>query len=163
MASSKLFIVLAILAIVSPTILATDFIVGDDKGWTINVDYQAWAQGKLFYVGDNLVFNYPEGAHNVVKVNGTGFQECAAPAGTVALTSGQDVINLATPGRKWYICGVSKHCEVGPQKLFITVMPASFAPSPSPTTSAATISSVNGVRFGWMIIVIGILGMLIYA
>ncbi|KAM5572687.1 blue copper protein 1a-like [Rosa sericea] len=161
MASSKLFIVLAILAIVSPTILATDFIVGDDKGWTINVDYQAWAQEKLFYVGDNLVFNYPEGAHNVLKVNGTGFQECAAPAGTVALTSGQDVINLATPGRKWYICGVSKHCEVGPQKLFITVMPASFAPSPSPTTSAATISSVNGARFAWMIIVIGILGMLI--
>ncbi|PRQ17931.1 putative cupredoxin [Rosa chinensis] len=161
MASSKLFTVLAILAIVSPTILATDFIVGDDKGWTINVDYQVWARGKLFYVGDNLVFNYPEGAHNVLKVNGTGFQECAAPAGTVALTSGQDVINLATPGRKWYICGVSKHCEVGPQKLFITVMPASFAPSPSPSTSAATTSAVNGARFGWMIIVIGILGMLI--
>ncbi|KAL6182073.1 PREDICTED: mavicyanin-like [Fragaria vesca subsp. vesca] len=162
MSSSQLFIVLAILAIVSPTISATDYIVGDDKGWTINVDYQAWAQGKLFYVGDNLVFNYPEGAHSVLKVNGTGFQECAAPAGTVALTSGQDVINLATPGRKWYICGVAKHCEVGPQKLFITVMPAaSYAPSPSPTTSAATTSAVNGARFGWTIIVIGILGMLV--
>ncbi|KAL6135065.1 hypothetical protein ACLB2K_067293 [Fragaria x ananassa] len=160
MTSSQLFfIILAILAIVAPSTLATDFIVGDDKGWTINVDYQAWAQGKLFYVGDNLVFNYPEGAHSVLKVNGTGFQQCAAPAGTVALTSGKDVINLATPGRKWYICGVSKHCEVGPQKLFITVMPASSAPSPSPTaTSAATTSFVNGARFRWMIVVIGILG-----
>lgn len=59
MSSSQLFIVLAILAIVSPTISATDYIVGDDKGWTINVDYQAWAQGKLFYVGDNLgIVNY---------------------------------------------------------------------------------------------------------
>ncbi|XP_061990746.1 blue copper protein 1a-like [Rosa rugosa] len=161
MASSQLFFVLAILAIVAPSILATDFIVGDDKGWTINVDYQAWAQGKLFVVGDNLVFNYPEGVHNVLKVNGTGFQECAAPAGTVALTSGKDVINLATTGRKWYICGVSKHCQVGPQKLFITVMPASFAPSPSPTTSAATTSSVNGARLGWMIVVFGILGIFI--
>ncbi|XP_040369504.1 blue copper protein 1b [Rosa chinensis] len=120
--------VLAILAIVAPSILATDFIVGDDKGWTINVDYRAWAQGKLFVIGDNHVFNYPEGVHNVLKVNGTGFQECAAPAGTVVLTSGKDVINLATTGRKWYICGVSKHRQVGPQKLFITVMPASFAP-----------------------------------
>ncbi|XP_050379873.1 blue copper protein 1a-like [Argentina anserina] len=161
MASSNVFFILAILAIAAPSTLATDFIVGEDKGWTINVDYQAWAQGKLFYVGDNLVFNYPEGVHNVLKVNGTGFQECAAPAGTVALTSGKDVINLATPGRKWYICGVSKHCEVGPQKLFITVMPASFAPSPSPTASAATTSSVNGAILGWMIIVIGILGIFI--
>ncbi|XP_062025427.1 blue copper protein 1a-like [Rosa rugosa] len=161
MASSHFFIILAILAIVTPSILASDFIVGDDKGWTNTVDYQAWAQGKLFYVGDNLVFNYPEGAHNVLKVNGTGFQECAAPAGTVALTSGQDVINLATPGRKWYICGVSKHCEVGPQKLFITVMPASFAPSPSPSTSAATTSVVNGARYGLIVVTIAtVLGML---
>ncbi|PRQ52346.1 putative cupredoxin [Rosa chinensis] len=79
-------------------------------------------------VTTTVFFNYPEGVHNVLKVNGTGFQECAAPAGTVVLTSGKDVINLATTGRKWYICGVSKHRQVGPQKLFITVMPASFAP-----------------------------------
>ncbi|XP_062025428.1 blue copper protein 1b-like [Rosa rugosa] len=157
---SQLFVIVAMLAIFTPTIFATDFIVGDDKGWTINVDYQAWAQGKQFYVGDNLVFNYPVGVHNVLKVNGTGFQECAAPAGTVALTGGKDVINLATPGRKWYICGVSKHCEVGPQKLFITVTPASFAPSPSPTTSAASIRG-NGARYGWIIVTVGtILGML---
>jgi hypothetical protein len=54
MASSQLFFIIAIIAVVAPSILATDFIVGDDKGWTINVDYQAWALGKLFYVGDNL-------------------------------------------------------------------------------------------------------------
>ncbi|XP_050378244.1 blue copper protein 1b-like [Argentina anserina] len=144
------------------TIFATDFLVGDNRGWTINVDYQAWAQGKQLYVGDNLVFNYPEGVHNVLKVNGTGFQECAAPAGTVALTSGKDVINLETPGRKWYICGVSKHCEVGPQKLFITVMPSSFAPSPSPTTSSAASTSIIGARYGWIVLTFGtILRMLV--
>lgn len=52
--NSQLFIVLATLALVSPCILATEFVVGDDKGWTINFDYQAWAQGKQFYVGDKL-------------------------------------------------------------------------------------------------------------
>lgn len=51
---SQLFVIVAMLAIFTPTIFSTDFIVGDDKGWTINVDYQAWAQGKQFYVGDNL-------------------------------------------------------------------------------------------------------------
>ncbi|CAN6723357.1 unnamed protein product [Malus baccata var. baccata] len=100
MATSQLFLILAILALFAPSILATDYVVGNDKGWTINFDYQAWAQGKTFYVGDNLVFNYPKGAHNVFKVNGTGFQECSAPLDSVPLTSGKDVINLATPGRK---------------------------------------------------------------
>ncbi|KAM1143293.1 hypothetical protein ACFX19_032746 [Malus domestica] len=124
MATSQLFLILAIIAIFASSILATDYVVGNDKGWTINFDYQAWARGKMFYVGDNL------GAHNVFKVNGTGFQECLD---YVPLTSGRDVINLATPGRKWYVCGVSQHCLDAGQKLAITVFPSSFAPSPSPT------------------------------
>ncbi|XP_021833730.1 mavicyanin-like [Prunus avium] len=166
--NSQLFIILATLALVAPSILATEFIVGDDKGWTINFDYQAWAQGKQFYVGDKLVFNDPKGAHNVFKVNGTGFQQCAAPLDSVPLTSGNDVISLATPGRKWYICGVAKHCALGDHKLLITVLPSSFAPSPSltasspstsiPYTSAASASL--GTKYGWMMAVVGILGML---
>ncbi|PQQ09135.1 mavicyanin [Prunus yedoensis var. nudiflora] len=132
MASSQLFIIFAILAISAPSILATNYVVGDGKGWT-NFDYQAWARGKMFYVGDSLVFNYPKGVHNVFKVNGTGFQQCSAPLDSVPLTSGHDVITLATTGRKWYICGVAQHCAMGGQKLLITVFPSSFAPSPSPT------------------------------
>ncbi|XP_008238714.1 PREDICTED: mavicyanin-like [Prunus mume] len=166
--NSQLFIILATLALVSPCMLATEFIVGDDKGWTINFDYQAWAQGKQFYVGDKLVFNYPKGAHNVFKVNGTGFQQCAAPLDSVPLTSGNDVISLATPGRKWYICGVAKHCAVGNQKLLITVLPSSLAPSPSltassPSTSIPYTSAASeslGTKYWWMMAVVGILGML---
>lgn len=30
------------------------YVVGDDKGWTLNVDYQAWANGKKFNIGDQL-------------------------------------------------------------------------------------------------------------
>ncbi|CAL9029698.1 unnamed protein product [Prunus brigantina] len=166
MASSQLFIILPILAIFVPSVLATDYVVGDDKGWTINFDYQAWAQGKSFYVGDNLVFNYPKGAHTVLKVNGTGFQQCEAPLDSVPLTSGKDVINLATPGRKWYICGVGQHCEVGNQKLVITVLPSSSSSAPSsspsswpsatagpgPSTSSATTSV--GTRFALMMVTI---------
>lgn len=28
--------------------------VGDEKGWTINFDYEEWANDKEFRVGDNL-------------------------------------------------------------------------------------------------------------
>jgi hypothetical protein len=52
--STHYFFILAIVTILVPSILATDFVVGDDKGWTINFDYQAWAQGKEFHVGDTL-------------------------------------------------------------------------------------------------------------
>ncbi|XP_059664059.1 blue copper protein-like [Cornus florida] len=130
MASTQ-FIIIAILAL-SISVSAKEFIVGDDSGWTIYFDYQSWAQGKEFVVGDKLVFNYPVGDHNVFKVNGTAFQECTKPPPSEALTTGNDVITLATPGRKWYICGVGQHCQVGNQKLAITVLPQSVAPAPEP-------------------------------
>ena len=53
MASTQFFIS-AILAVLVPSILATDFVVGDDKGWTTGFDYQTWADGKEFHVGDQL-------------------------------------------------------------------------------------------------------------
>ena len=47
--------VFIILAIISPVLVsAKDFIVGDEKGWILNFDYQAWAQDKDFRVGDRL-------------------------------------------------------------------------------------------------------------
>ncbi|CAK9175109.1 unnamed protein product [Ilex paraguariensis] len=75
------------------------------------------------------VFQYPKGVHNVFKVNGTGFQYCTKPPLKEALTTGNDTIVLATPGRKWYICGVAQHCALAGQKLAITVN--SMAPAPS--------------------------------
>ena len=55
--ASKQFniIALAVFTIVLPAVaMATEFTVGDDSGWTIDFDYQAWAQDKVFRVGDKL-------------------------------------------------------------------------------------------------------------
>lgn len=46
--------IVAIATIFMPSTMAMDYVVGDDKGWTQNIDYQAWAQGKQFFVGDTL-------------------------------------------------------------------------------------------------------------
>ncbi|XWS58546.1 hypothetical protein CRYUN_Cryun08bG0043200 [Craigia yunnanensis] len=103
MASNK-FLMLTIVAIFLPAMaMATDFIVGDDSGWTINFNYEAWSKDKVFRVGDKLVFQYPQGKQNVFKVNGTAFKNCDIPPVNEALTSGNDTIVLNTPGRKWYM------------------------------------------------------------
>ncbi|XP_025014312.1 blue copper protein 1a-like [Ricinus communis] len=147
MASHNAFLIFVLLAAFVPfTTLAKEYIVGDESGWTVNFDYQTWAADKNFQVGDQLVFRYPVGAHNVFKVNGTGFQNCTIPPLDQALTSGDDTIILATPGRKWYICGVGNHCKNGGQKLVITVQPQ--APIPAPSMAPSPISGMAYSEMG---------------
>jgi hypothetical protein len=33
---------------------ATDHVVGDSQGWTLEFDYAAWAESKQFTVGDTI-------------------------------------------------------------------------------------------------------------
>ncbi|KAL5708831.1 hypothetical protein ACHQM5_019587 [Ranunculus cassubicifolius] len=127
MAFKQMLILVAFCIVVLPAIAtAKTFMVGDDSGWRTGFDYQDWVKGKEFKTGDKLVFKYTEGAHTVLKVNGTEFQNCIKPPQNEALTTGNDVITLATPGDKWYICGVGNHCAGG-QKMKITVMDANSA------------------------------------
>ncbi|CAI9093863.1 OLC1v1029453C1 [Oldenlandia corymbosa var. corymbosa] len=131
MASKALFIVVAFFATLVAPSMAKVHYVGGARGWTLNFDYQTWASGQEFHVGDDLVFRYPVGVHNVAKVNGTGFQTCTAPTDAAPLTSGYDVIRLAASGKKWYICSVGVHCAVGGMKLVIDVLPEGSAESPA--------------------------------
>ncbi|KAM1108913.1 hypothetical protein ACFX13_008496 [Malus domestica] len=142
MASNKFVTLVTLALILLPTIaMATDFIVGGDRGWTTGVDYSDWAKDKTFHVGDALVFKYSNPPHNVFKVNGTGFKECVKPTANdqAPLTSGNDRIELKTPGNKWYICAAANHCADLGQKLVITVTDAAPAPAPS--------SAVRGIIF----------------
>ncbi|KAG7956767.1 hypothetical protein I3843_11G140500, partial [Carya illinoinensis] len=140
MKAFTLFLVLAIAATLAPSILAKEFLVGDSTGWTINYDYESWAKGKEFHVGDKLVFKYPKGIHNVIRVdNATAYEKCLVTTETEALSSGNDVITLTTPGKTWYICGVIRHCAEGEQKIAIEVLPKklSSGSGPSPSTTSA--------------------------
>ncbi|GMI79001.1 hypothetical protein like AT3G17675 [Hibiscus trionum] len=137
MALCRSLVVFAIVALMAPSIsLATDFVVGDDAGWGLGIDYHLWAQGKQFFVGDNLVFQYTAGAHSVYKVTGDEFRNCTVPSNSsLGSFSENDTIKLATAGNKWYICGVNDHCARG-QKLYIPVL-AGGAPAPAPVGSSS--------------------------
>nr|KAJ0217096.1 hypothetical protein LSAT_V11C300109930 [Lactuca sativa] len=106
------------------TTMATEYMVGDASGWTINYDYKAWVKDKVFY--------YPVNVHNVYKVNASSFATCTIPPPRTGLTSGNDVVTLMTPGKKWYIYGVEEHCADFNQKLVIDVQ--SMTPAPAPST-----------------------------
>ena len=54
MALLRAFVAGAIVAVSVHAILATEYVVGDAKGWSLNFNYQAWAEGKEFHVGDKL-------------------------------------------------------------------------------------------------------------
>ncbi|KAF6144438.1 hypothetical protein GIB67_024665, partial [Kingdonia uniflora] len=69
---------------------------------------------------------------------------CSTIGGRPTSYPRNDVITLATPRKKWYICGVGKHCEVGDHKLVITVLPEVTSPAPSPQSLTPT-SSTKGI------------------
>lgn len=55
MAFSPLRVLVIIATIFLPSIaIAKEFVVGDDRGWTIGFDYNAWAADKTFLLGDKL-------------------------------------------------------------------------------------------------------------
>ncbi|KAG6751676.1 hypothetical protein NC652_030767 [Populus alba x Populus x berolinensis] len=168
MASCRIFMIFAIVAVFVPPILATEHMVGDKTGWTLGFNYETWAQGKAFHVGDTLVFKYTPGAHNVLSVNGTGFEDCKAADDIVPLTTGNDVVTLSTPGKKWYICSVPGHCESGNQKLFITVLPQLSSPASSPfpgptdTSPSGAAGNIASTYYGLIAAIGGIFGMIMF-
>jgi hypothetical protein len=55
MALSRALFLFALTATIFSTIaMAKDFVVGDERGWKLGVDYQYWAANKVFRVGDTL-------------------------------------------------------------------------------------------------------------
>ncbi|KVH91921.1 basic blue protein-like [Cynara cardunculus var. scolymus] len=159
--SHLIIVVIATLGVLASSISAKEYIVGDESGWTLDFDYQTWAKDKVFFVGDTLVFNYASGAHTVVKVNGTGFQQCIVSPAIGTLTSGRDVVPLQTAGRKWYICGVGKHCESKNMKLVITVLPQTMVPAPSPMATSTSNKLATPTCYRFVAILFGSLLLLL--
>lgn len=56
--TSNAAIILCLMAVMGsvcvPISLATDYTVGESAGWSLGTDYDSWASGKTFSVGDTL-------------------------------------------------------------------------------------------------------------
>ncbi|TKW33588.1 hypothetical protein SEVIR_2G248100v4 [Setaria viridis] len=98
----------------------TTFVVGDDQGWTIGVDYIAWVKGKTFNAGDKLVFNYPSEEHTVTEVGKNDYFACAGGSALSNDRSGSTNVTLTGAGTRYFICNIPGHCTIG-MRLAVTV------------------------------------------
>nr|CAB3483290.1 unnamed protein product [Digitaria exilis] len=132
---SALIALLVVVSCAAAASAATTFNVGDTSGWTLGVNYDNWASGKTFTVGDKLVFTYTTGAHDVLEVSKSDYDNCNIGSALVTNTNGPTTITL-TSGDHYYICSVASgaHCKNG-MKLAVSVGSGSGSPS-SPSTPA---------------------------
>ncbi|KQK12795.1 mavicyanin [Brachypodium distachyon] len=128
--------------------VASEHVVGDDKGWTLQFNYTAWSESRQFVVGDTLLFKYGSSAHNVVEVGGADFMACTKPPTANTWSTGEDRVTLDKAGRRWFICDIGEHCEKGGMKFKVTVNEAG-APSPnSPPAPSNPAGKVHAKHFG---------------
>ncbi|KAE7997223.1 hypothetical protein FH972_001874 [Carpinus fangiana] len=142
-------------ATLSP-ILATDHIVGANRGWNPGMNYTLWANNQTFYVGDLISFRYQKNQYNVFEVNQTGYDNCTTEFAVGNWSSGKDFIPLNKAKRYYFICG-NGQCFSG-MKVSVLVHPLSPPPSAavgdvehSPTSSAAPVG-VQRRGFGALVV-----------
>ncbi|MBA0873380.1 hypothetical protein Goshw_001343 [Gossypium schwendimanii] len=111
--------------------------VGDSTGWRVptNIDfYEDWADDRVFFVGDVLVFNFTTGKHNVAVVTEAAYEACNTTDTITIMCNGPARITLNRTGDFYFICAVPGHCSAG-QKVRVEVKNGNrhaAAPAPGP-------------------------------
>ncbi|OAY81028.1 uclacyanin 1-like [Ananas comosus] len=113
---------------------SADYTVGGPSGgWDTSTDLKTWATNQKLAVGDSLTFTY-QSFHDVVEVKKSGYDSCSAANSLATYTGGRTAIPLASPGKRYFICGVPGHCTAG-MKLEVDVLPSAASPPPTATAS----------------------------
>ncbi|KAL5229777.1 hypothetical protein ABZP36_028553 [Zizania latifolia] len=120
-------VAVAAAAAVIRTALGASYTVGAPSGsWDLQSNYIQWASNMEFSVGDHLVFNYSRVAHNVLEVSKADYDSCNISRPIATFQTGNDTVQLAAVGSRYFVCGVSSHCAAG-MKVAVQVQAADTA------------------------------------
>ncbi|KAG6579635.1 Uclacyanin 1, partial [Cucurbita argyrosperma subsp. sororia] len=110
---------------------AATYIVGDTSGWDISTDLDSWSQGKRFYVGDVLVFQYSS-SQSLNEVTRENYNTCNTTNVLKAYTNGNTTVTLSQPGQRFFVSGNRLLC-LGGMKMQVNVENnQSFSPAAAP-------------------------------
>ncbi|XP_015691530.2 blue copper protein-like [Oryza brachyantha] len=99
---------------------AAMYSVGNSAGWDISADFPSWLDGKSFYVGDTLVFQYSK-YHTVSEVDAAGYRNCSTANAVLTSSDGNTTVPLTAPGDRYFVCGNELHC-LGGMRLHVPVV-----------------------------------------
>ncbi|KAI7751106.1 hypothetical protein M8C21_020511 [Ambrosia artemisiifolia] len=115
-----IFILVATIVAQATWVRSEEFIVGDEKGWDLGIDYTCWLSGKEFHFNDALVFKFKPGKHNVAALpDQASLDSCALDKAIFSLRAcGRNTIYLAE-GENYLTSSIGDDCKKG-LKLIVT-------------------------------------------
>ena len=141
--ASAVLLVAMLAASLPAAAVATNYTVGDEKGWNPDVDYTAWVKKhRPFYKGDWLLFEYQNGRSDVVQVDEVGYDNCDKASAITSHSKGHSyAFQLKEAKDYFFICSYG-YCYSG-MKLAVTAKkgPASSSSSSPGSASASSKSS----------------------
>ncbi|CAI9283398.1 unnamed protein product [Lactuca saligna] len=92
---------------------AEQHVVGGKQGWDESTDFDSWASGQTFKVGDTLVFKYSP-MHSVAELGSESeYKKCDVGSATNSMSDGNSVVKLTKEGTRYFACGTAGHCDSG--------------------------------------------------
>ncbi|CAN4082297.1 unnamed protein product [Withania somnifera] len=137
--SLLIFFVVTVMA--QKNAIAAQHVVSGSQGWDESADFNSWASGQTFKVGDTLVFRYNPGLHSVVELEGeSSYKSCDISSAVNSMSTGNDVVKLNKPGSRYFACGTAG------MKLKITTVTGN-SPTNETASSAPSSSSAASLQF----------------
>ncbi|KAL5197605.1 hypothetical protein ABZP36_001117 [Zizania latifolia] len=146
-----LLVVVVVAALLPAAVVATNYTVGDEKGWNPDVDYTAWVKKhRPFYKGDWLpaslvertVFEYQNGRSDVVQVDEVGYDNCDKASAISSYSKGHSyAFQLKEAKDYFFICSYG-YCYNG-MKLAVTAKKGSPASSSSSGSGGSSSKSAT--------------------
>uniref|UniRef100_A0A0E0LGB0 Phytocyanin domain-containing protein n=1 Tax=Oryza punctata TaxID=4537 RepID=A0A0E0LGB0_ORYPU len=134
-------LVVAVVTLLPAAAVATNYTVGDEKGWNPNVDYTSWVKKhRPFYKGDWLLFEYQNGRSDVVQVDEVGYDNCDKANAISSYSKGHSYAFQLKEAKDYYFICSYGYCYNG-MKLAVTAKKGPAGGDGSSSSKSDTASS----------------------